>query len=194
VAVRRGRRLDKHFLYSRRGLVALAGLVRVRDRFAGLCVHPETWDGGSRVQDSGANSGEIFVRPKRDEGYTMTKTELKRFDAVLRAKATELKNAVRNREAIAIETNSDLMDQIQLATERELALDRLERESNIAREVRAALSRVQTNSFGLCLECEQEIGLKRLVAVPWTRSYIVCQEAADRNRNQPGEKLLVHAA
>ena len=76
----------------------------------------------------------------------MTKTELKRFDAVLRAKATELKNAVRNREAIAIGANSDLMDQIQHATERELALDRLERESNIAREVRAALSRIQTNA------------------------------------------------
>jgi DnaK suppressor protein len=124
----------------------------------------------------------------------MTKTELKRFDAVLRAKATELKNAIRNREAIAIETNSDLMDQIQHASEREFALGKLERESNVMREVRAALSRIQANTFGVCLDCETEIGLKRLVAVPWTRSCIVCQEAADGNRNQPGERLLVHAA
>jgi DnaK suppressor protein len=124
----------------------------------------------------------------------MTKTELKRFDAVLRAKATELKNAIRNREAIAIETNSDLMDQIQHASEREFALGKLERESNVIREVRAALSRIQTNTFGVCLDCETEIGLKRLVAVPWTRSCIVCQEAADRTWKQPGEKQLVHAA
>jgi hypothetical protein len=40
---------------------------------------------GSGAQDSGASSGEISVRPKRDEGYAMTKTELKRFDAVVRA-------------------------------------------------------------------------------------------------------------
>jgi DnaK suppressor protein len=172
----------------------LAGLVGVRDRFADLRVHLEAWSDGSGAQGFGANSAEIFVKPKRDERYTMTKTELKRFDAVLRAKATELKSAIRNREAIAIETNSDLMDQIQHATERELALDRLERESNLAREVRAALCRIQTNTFGLCLECEQEIGLKRLVAVPWTRSCIVCQEAADPTWKQPGEKLLVHAA
>jgi DnaK suppressor protein len=124
----------------------------------------------------------------------MTTTELKRFDNVLRTKATELKNAIRNREAIAIETNSDLMDQIQHATERELALDRLQRESNIAREVRAALSRIQNNTFGVCLDCETEIGLKRLTAVPWTRSCIVCQEAADCAWKQPGEKQLVNAA
>ena len=127
----------------------------------------------------------------------MTKTELKRFDAVLKAKAAELKSAIRNREAIAIETNSDLMDQIQHATERELALDRLERESNIAREVRAALSRIQANTFGVCLDCETEIGLKRLVAVPWTRSCIVRQEAADRawkttRRETAGQCLLTH--
>lgn len=124
----------------------------------------------------------------------MTKTELKQFDAVLLAKATELKNAVRNREAIAIETNSDLMDQIQHATERELALGRLERESDLAREVRAALLRIQTNTFGVCLDCETEIGLKRLTAVPWTRSCIVCQEAADRASIRPGEKQFVNAA
>jgi len=124
----------------------------------------------------------------------MTQTELKGFDAVLRAKATELKNAIRNREAIAIETNSDLMDQIQHANEREFALGKLERESNVIREVRAALSRIQTNTFGICVDCETEIGLKRLVAVPWTRSCIVCQEAADRAWTQPGEKQLVNAA
>jgi len=124
----------------------------------------------------------------------MTKTELNRFGAVLRAQASELKDAIRNREAIAIETNSDLMDQIQHATERELALDRLDRESKLAREVRAALSRIQTNTFGLCFDCEQEIGLKRLAAVPWTRSCLSCQEAADSAWKQPGEKQFANAA
>jgi hypothetical protein len=110
------------------------------------CSHAlKRWSDGRGAQDSGASSRGIFVRPNRDGGYTMTETELKGFGAVLKAKATELKDAIRNRQAIAIETNSDLMDQIQHATERELALDRLDRESNLAREVRAALSRIQTN-------------------------------------------------
>jgi hypothetical protein len=38
MAVRRGSRLDKHFLHHPRVLVALAGLVRVRDQCASLRV------------------------------------------------------------------------------------------------------------------------------------------------------------
>ena len=124
----------------------------------------------------------------------MTKTELNGFGAVLTAKATELKDAIRNREAIAIETTPDLMDQTQHTSERELALDRLDRESNLAREVRAALWRIQTKTFGMCVDCEKEIGLKRLAAIPWTRSCIECQEAADAGRKQLGEKELSNAA
>ena len=124
----------------------------------------------------------------------MTTTELNGFGAVLTAKATELKGAIRNREAIAIKTNSDLMDQIQHATERELALDRLDRESNLGREVRAALGRLQTKTFGVCVDYEKKIGLKGLAAVPWTRSCIDCQEAADGGWKQLGEKELSNAA
>jgi hypothetical protein len=48
-------RLDKRFLYNRRGLIALAGLVRIRDRYAGWCVHSEASNSGSRAPDICAN-------------------------------------------------------------------------------------------------------------------------------------------
>lgn len=123
----------------------------------------------------------------------MTKTELNRFQAALTAKAAELKDAIRNRDAIAIETNSDLMDQIQHAMERELALDRLDRESHLAREVQAAISRIESNLYGVCVECEEEIALKRLAAVPWTRSCIACQEIADGAAKQSTENEFANA-
>jgi len=152
---------------------------------------PEPRGDGSGAQDGGYNLREISVEPERE---AMTNPELKRFGAALKATAADLKSAILNREAIAIETNSDMLDQIQRSTERELALGRLERETNVMREVRAALCRIQANTFGICVDRQNEIGLRRLNALPWTRSCIACQEAADLGWKQHGEEWLLNAA
>jgi len=110
----------------------------------------------------------------------MTKLELKKFSTILAARASELEGLIRNREAAAIETSADALDQIQHAVERELALGTLARESSGLRETRAALRRIDDGSYGLCLDCEEEINLKRLAAVPWAARCIACQERADR--------------
>jgi len=110
----------------------------------------------------------------------MTKPELKKFTATLTARASELEGLIRNREAAAIETSADALDQIQHAVERELALGTLARESSGLRETRAALRRIDEGSFGICMDCEEEINLKRLAAVPWAARCIACQERADR--------------
>ena len=110
----------------------------------------------------------------------MTKLELKKFTAILAARANELERLIRNREAAAIETSADALDQIQHAVERELALGTLARESSGLRETRAALRRIDQGSFGNCMDCEEEINLKRLAAVPWAARCIACQERADR--------------
>ena len=43
--------------------------------------------------------------------------------------------------------------------------------------------------YGLCLRCEEEINLKRLVAVPWAAYCLKCQETADRNGFKEVEPL-----
>jgi len=110
----------------------------------------------------------------------MTKIELKKFKTTLAARESELEGLIRNREAAAIETSADALDQIQHAVERELALGTLARESSGLRETRAALRRIDDGSFGICMDCEEEINLKRLAAVPWAARCIACQERADR--------------
>lgn len=119
----------------------------------------------------------------------MTKDQLKEFRNVLGAKESEWRNAIRNRDAIAIEANSDMLDQIQHATERELELGRLERESNLLRNVQAALRRIDADMFGLCLNCTDEISPKRLAAVPWTPFCINCQETADSDGEHPSNPV-----
>jgi len=51
-------------------------------------------------------------------------------------------------------------------------------------EVRAALERIQQNTYGTCLNCDEEIGLRRLQAVPWTPLCIACQDREDRRGGQ----------
>jgi DnaK suppressor protein len=127
----------------------------------------------------------------------MTKTELNKFKKILETKRDELERIVRNRDAITIEKSADALDEVQHASERELAIRNLDRESNLLRNVRSALRRLEDGSFGTCLHCEEEISPKRLDALPWAPFCIQCQEQADRNRDEGNdslEDLLVNAA
>jgi len=127
----------------------------------------------------------------------MTKNELSRFRKILEARQTELARVLRNREGIAIEKSPDALDEVQHASERELAIRNLDRESHLLRNVRAALQRLNDGSYGTCLHCEEDISPKRLDAVPWAGYCIRCQEIADRNTEEGTEALddlLVNAA
>jgi DnaK suppressor protein len=127
----------------------------------------------------------------------MTKTEVNKYREILEAKQAELAQVLRNRDGITIEKSPDALDEVQNAAERELAIRNLDRESNLLRNVRAALHRIDEGMFGICMHCEEDISPKRLNAVPWAPYCIACQEIADRNQEEGIESLddlLVNAA
>jgi DnaK suppressor protein len=117
----------------------------------------------------------------------MTKIELNAFRSVLESRQTDLGNASRNREALAFETSPDELDRIQRASDRDLAIDNLARDSSQLAEVRSALHRVNAGTFGFCLGCEEKINPKRLAVVPWASFCLVCQEALDREKAPWGD-------
>jgi DnaK suppressor protein len=117
----------------------------------------------------------------------MTKTEIDKYRRILLDKQTELERFVRNRDGIAIEKAADAIDEVQHATERELAIRNLDRETILLRNVRSALRRIGDGSFGICMHCDEEISLKRVNAVPWAPYCIQCQEEADRQRAEGEE-------
>ena len=86
---------------------------------------------------------------------------------ILERKQAELMGGLRNRDGITIEKSGDQMDEIQYATERDLAIRNVDRDSKLLRQVKAALIRVHAGHFGTCLDCEESISPKRLAAVPW---------------------------
>jgi DnaK suppressor protein len=130
-------------------------------------------------------------------GMKSTLTNANGFQAILEQKLTELAHVLRQRDGIAIEKSADPMDEIQYATERDLAIHNADLESNQLRDVRAALRRIRDGSFGTCIECDSAIGPKRLAAVPWASRCIKCQDAADQDGHenmQPiGENLESYA-
>ena len=132
---------------------------------------------------------------ERDDMKT-TPTELAGFQEILERKQTELTRVWQQRADIAIEKSADQMDEIQYASERDLAIRHVDRESALLRQVKAALGRIQDGSFGNCIDCDSEISPERLAAVPWAPRCIKCQDTADRNGLQRADvrELLVNAA
>ena len=124
----------------------------------------------------------ITVGRRYGEGMAMktAPTEMAGFQEILERKQAELARVLRKRDDIAIEKSADQMDEIQYASERDLAIRNVDRESNLLREVKAALRRIHDGSFGTCIECDSAISPKRLAAVPWAPRCIQCQDAADR--------------
>jgi len=127
----------------------------------------------------------------------MKTIELEHFRKILTIKQAGLSDGRTNREAIAIETAADELDRIQQAQERDFAMGAIDRDSLRLREIRAALQRIDDGTFGMCLNCEEEIAAKRLAAVPWTALCIICQEVAEYVSSDPqdqDEQRLPHAA
>lgn len=119
----------------------------------------------------------------------MTKTELNKYKQILETKLTELSQAVRDRDGIAIEKSPDALDEVQHAAERELAIRNLDRESQLLRNVRGALRRLDEGIFGVCMHCDEDVNPKRLNAVPWTPFCIQCQELSDRSKVENTEEF-----
>ena|SRR5690349_13312929 len=106
--------------------------------------------------------------------------ERNRVQMLLEARAKELERGIHHREAIAIEQSPDQVDEIQTASDRDLAISKIDRQSKELRGVRAALRRIRDGRFGVCEQCDEDIASKRLAAIPWASLCVVCQEAEER--------------
>lgn len=120
----------------------------------------------------------------------MTTTHIEKFKEALETKLAELSNSSDRRDEIQIERAPDSLDDIQNMMQRDLAVAQLNRNTKMIREVQRALARIEDDSYGICLHCDEEINPRRLNAVPWAALCIKCQErsdAAQRNSDNGSE-------
>jgi len=124
----------------------------------------------------------------------MTSSKLNAFRRALENRAAELGSRSRNREALAVETSPDELDRIQQAGNHEFAISNLERNYDRLCEVQIALRRIATGTFGICVDCDENINPKRLAALPWASSCIACQEAPGKTPRTEIHRSLFVAA
>ncbi len=114
----------------------------------------------------------------------MTPNQFGKFKFALETRLKELSGTPRNRETITVERTSDVLDEVELAGERDLAIWGLDRWFAQLRLVEAALDRIAERTYGRCLRCDEEISVRRLTALPHALFCITCQEAADHSESR----------
>ena len=109
----------------------------------------------------------------------MNGTDLNQHKAVLMVVRKMIVQKAHQREAIWVAQSNKLMGTVQLAVEWDFAVRSLELENRWLRQIDTALKRIDDGEFGTCLECEEPISPKRLVAVPWATYCLRCQGLDD---------------
>ena len=74
----------------------------------------------------------------------------------------------------------DLADKAANSYTKEFLFGMTNTDRTILSMIDAALKRIQSNEFGLCANCQEEMQQKRLEAVPWAKHCINCQEKAEQ--------------
>ncbi len=75
-----------------------------------------------------------------------------------------------------IDSAPDLGDQALLDSERGRDISILEMRNRVRQQIDEALARLEEGTYGLCSDCGVEISEKRLLAVPFARRCVACQE------------------
>ena len=76
----------------------------------------------------------------------------------------------------------DLADKAANSYTKEFLFGQTNHERSMLQLVDEALARLKDSTYGLCVNCQDEVQQKRLEAVPWTRHCISCQEKQEQGR------------
>lgn len=80
------------------------------------------------------------------------------------------------------ESVADLLADVNLAV--------IDRHVEEIREVESAILRMSAGTFGLCIDCNEEIAAERLIAYPSAPRCMRCQSRWERDYAQPGHSKL----
>jgi DnaK suppressor protein len=87
----------------------------------------------------------------------------------------------RNRTPEDVDVSGDEFDFIQGVSIVEMSNQLSKRDLNNFNQIQIALDKIEDGSFGICVDCGEEISLRRLQANPYSCLCILCAEAKERN-------------
>jgi len=109
----------------------------------------------------------------------MKKRELKKFRVALEQKRDAILNATGKKthwDNMENTRHGDFVDQASDDNEVHVNIKLLQTDAKLLRAIEAAINRIDNGVYGVCTQCEGEISLARLTAVPWTSVCIACKE------------------
>ncbi len=112
----------------------------------------------------------------------MSPSDLNKYRQILGRKHEELAAAAPPRTP-ASEPGSksgDWIDQSSQESDLHVQLALKQTDSKLQRAIEEAIHRIDAGTYGICLDCENEIPAARLEAVPWTRLCVECKEKKDK--------------
>jgi DnaK suppressor protein len=134
-------------------------------------IHLTSFGFGSRNQ----NEYKIMITKNGPKPKTAT------YRKILETKAEEVRRSMAAQKAAQLvsrlDVPSDEGDLSQQHHEEWIFLNRNTIDMKHLREINDALHRMDTEMYGICLECEEPISAKRLDAVPWAKYCVTCQES-----------------
>ena len=104
------------------------------------------------------------------------------FKQLLDARFLELQMVVSKAEQEAredLDIHPDVVDRVNSEFERESALRRKDLAEQALESLISARERLRLGTFGKCAKCGEDIGRKRLEAIPWARFCVRCQEQSE---------------
>jgi DnaK suppressor protein len=113
----------------------------------------------------------------------MDAKKLEYFKERLIEKQMSLNHMVQRTEGYGREKEPAIQDVADMAVEsytKEFMFGKSSVDRNMLKLIQEALDRIEANSYGLCINCENPIQPKRLEAVPWARHCIQCQGLLDK--------------
>jgi DnaK suppressor protein len=107
----------------------------------------------------------------------MPSLDLNKYRDLLEKKKAELLSAapVRTPAAEPGSKSGDWIDQSSQESDLHVRLALKQTDSKLLRAIDEAIHRIDQGTYGICMECENEIAAARLEAVPWTRVCIDCK-------------------
>ena len=114
----------------------------------------------------------------------MDKKRLDYYKKKLQSRREELMKTIARTEEEGRQADDDqtvdLADKAANSYTKEFLFGMTNTDRTILSMIDAALKRIQSNEFGLCANCQEEMQQKRLEAVPWAKNCISCQEKAEQ--------------
>lgn len=124
----------------------------------------------------------MAIKPKKQKWQEIRDILLKMKEDTLREITKSLKNGANT--ALINEPSGDIYDQASSERDRELGLLLGDREREKVHAIDEALLRINEDEYGICEECEEEIPLGRLKAMPFARHCVKCKSDLEKLQAQ----------